>query len=106
MTDTDFDVFAETPSAAPSTAQATPEDSTPAMTKADRQKALTEVYTEATKQLRERHLDEFNELRKALAAERGIDWAPRPTPEQQAQQQIEKLLADHPALAKQLGIEG
>lgn len=78
----------------------------PGMTEKDKTKALGEVYTEATRLLREHHLDEFNSLRQKLAAERGITWAPRPTAKQKALAQMKDLMAQHGIVAEELGLAG
>lgn len=72
------------------------------MSKEDRDKGLREVYGEATKALREAHLAEFNQLRTKLAAERGIDWSPRPSATERKLAEIRQMMADDPALARAL----
>lgn len=77
----------------------------PKLSKEERQAKLAEAYTEATRQLREAHLEEFNSLRKTAAKARGIDWEPALTPAQKAEEQVRKLLSEHPDVAKKLGVE-
>lgn len=64
------------------------------ITKEDRQTAITECYTEATKLLRINHRDEFLATQKGLLAARGIDWTPAPTKAERAKAQAVKLLTD------------
>jgi hypothetical protein len=64
----------------------------------DRDKALTKAYSTATTQLRDKHRDEFNDLYSKAAADLGVEWRPRPNPEQKAKEQIEELLTQFPHL--------
>lgn len=68
----------------------------------ERDAALKASYQSALKTLREKHVDEFNDLRVAEAAKRGITWTPPKTEEQKAQEQIDALLAKHPGLRENL----
>lgn len=72
-----------------------------AATEVNRDEVLRASYAEATKQLREKHRDEFNQLRKELAAEAGVDWTPEPTEEEKAAKIIADLLVQHPDLVTQ-----
>lgn len=67
-----------------------------------RDDALRKAYSEATKRLREAHLDEFNALRKDEAQKLGIAWEPKPTKDQKAEAELKALLAENPALAERL----
>ena len=69
------------------------------------QEAIAKSYTDAQKQLRENHLAEFNDLRKAAAKVYGYDWTPKPTEAEKAAAKIEDLLAEHPELRAQFGLE-
>jgi hypothetical protein len=71
-------------------------------TKADRQKGLNAAYSAASKRLREAHQDEFNSLYQQEAADRGIEWTPKATPEQKAEQEMQALLAQFPHLVGKL----
>ena len=71
------------------------------MTDAERGKILREIYSEAEKVLRERHLDEFNQIRSDLASARGIDWTPKQSEEEKAAATIAELLAKFPDLVTQ-----
>lgn len=77
---------------------------------AARDKALREAYGAATKQLRENHLAEFNTLRQKAAANLGIEWEPKPTKREKAEQDLLALLDENPdlaaVLAKRLAEEG
>jgi len=79
---------------------------TPTMSKEDRDKALREVYSEATRELRETHRAEFDQLRVKLAAARGIQWEPPMSAAEKAEQQVRDLVAQFPELADRLGIVG
>ena len=56
-------------------------------------KARTESYVAATTALRERNRDEYNQLVVSEMADRGFEWAPRPTGRDRILEQI-KALAD------------
>lgn len=91
--------------AADEAAKATdPFDTTAEMSEEDKRKAMTEIYTKAESMLKEAHKAEFNEMRKKLAAERGIEWSPRPTAADRAEEQVRKLISENPSLAARLGI--
>lgn len=64
----------------------------------DRNAALRESYTAASQRLREAHLTEFNLYRQEEAKARGVEWTPRPTADEKAQAELERLLAEHPDL--------
>lgn len=82
---------------------ATADSTTPDKAAAERRDAvLRETYAEATKQLREAHLSEFNTLRQQLAAAQGVEWTPAPTKQEQAASQIAALLAEFPDLVSQI----
>lgn len=74
--------------------------------KEKRTKLLSEAYTAATKRLREGRRDEFDALYSEEAANRGIDWKPKPSAEQKAKQEMQRLLEQHPHLRDQLVAEG
>ncbi len=76
----------------------TPEE----MTSEERDRRLQKAYTSATQQLRESHRDEFNDLYQKAAADQGVDWQPRRTPEQKAEAEFDRLLEDYPHLADRL----
>lgn len=68
----------------------------------ERDKAFAAARGEADKLLREAHTDEWNRLFQAALAERGVEWAPKPKPEQEALDTIANLLEKYPDLAGQL----
>lgn len=103
----DFPTPEEGPDPTPEESDSTPEDeqdTTPEVTVSDRQKAITEVYTEALRTLRQTHKDEFNELRRKLLADRGIEWSPQVSKAERAEQEVRRLLTENPGLAARLGI--
>jgi hypothetical protein len=73
-----------------------------AMTDEARKAALRKAYGTATQDLRENHRDEFNDLYAERAKELGVEWSPRQTPEQRAEQAFDALLADYPHLAERI----
>jgi len=70
----------------------------PEMTTEERDRRLQKAYTRATQTLREQHRDDFNELYSKFAAEQGVEWQPRLTPEQKAEQELDALLDAFPHL--------
>jgi hypothetical protein len=65
-------------------------------------KAMSAARSAAAAKLREKHLDEYNTLLTAEAKERGVDWKPRPTAEQRAAEEMERLLQQFPELAERV----
>ena len=71
-------------------------DTTPAeVTDDQRQQALKESYTAATKRLREEYPIRFNALRVEEAAARGVVWTPKPTAAQKAAEQVRSLIEQY-----------
>lgn len=68
----------------------------------EREKLLGEAYTAATRTIRDKYRNEFNQQMKTEAKSRGIDWQPKLTPEQQAEQQLREILAAFPQLREKL----
>jgi len=64
---------------------------------------LRQAYSQASKDLREAHRDEFNELHRKHAVDLGVEGEPRPTAEQKAAEQIEALLSQFPQLRERVG---
>jgi hypothetical protein len=64
----------------------------------DRANALRAAYGEATTTLREKHRTEFDALYVAAARKRGVDYKPKPTPEQKAEAELDELLTKYPHL--------
>jgi hypothetical protein len=76
-----------------------PEGETPEQ-KSERDAAIRKAYGTATAELRNAHREEFNDLMAAHAKEAGYEWKPRPSAEDKAREQYEKLIAEFPNLAK------
>ena len=70
----------------------------PEMTQEDRDRRLQKAYTRATQTLREMHRDEFNTLYSDNAREQGVEWSPRLTAEQRAEQEFDALVEAYPHL--------
>ena len=68
----------------------------------ERDKLMSRCYGQAQTELRERYRDEFNGLYQKYLAAVGIEWTPRPTPEQLALEQVQTLLQQFPGLAEKL----
>jgi len=69
---------------------------------ATRDRLLQQGYSRAMTDLREAHMDEFNELRVKRTAELGIEWTPRPSKEKLALDAIEILISENPGIAEAL----
>lgn len=70
--------------------------------KTERGKKLRQAYTNATTQLREAHREEFDNLYAKAAEALGVDYTPRPSAEQKAEEQISTLLDEYPHLRERL----
>ena len=70
-----------------------------AETTADNKK---KAYSKATTRLRAENPALWNAILKDEYAKVGIDWDPRPTDEEKAAAEIERLLATHPNLRSRL----
>jgi hypothetical protein len=70
--------------------------------KKERSNALRKAYSNATTRLREAHRTEFDELYSAEAEALGVDFTPKPSAEQKAEQQMEKLLHQYPHLREKI----
>lgn len=55
----------------------------------------------AARDLRNKYRKEHDDLVKQHAKAMGVDWSPRPTKEERAQAELERLLAENPTLAAQ-----
>lgn len=73
-----------------------------AATEKDTKALLRKAYGTATQELRDNHRDEFNDLYAEKAAELGVEWSPRRTPEQKAEDAFDTLLRDYPHLAERV----
>lgn len=56
----------------------------------------------ADKRLREAHRDEWLGFAQQEAQARGVEYKPRPTPEEKAAAELDRLLAEHPELRERL----
>lgn len=68
----------------------------------DRDAKLRQAYSLASQELRQTHQQEFNDLRVKHSKALGVDWTPRPTKDEKAEQELERLLAENPALVDRL----
>lgn len=68
----------------------------------DRATKLRKAYTNAAALLREKHRDEFDKFYADEAAKLGVDYTPKPSAEQRAEQQIDSILAEYPHLRERL----
>lgn len=68
----------------------------------ERKELLRRAYGTATQVLRNNHRDEFNEEYSKAAKDLGIEWQPRLTDEEKAEQQFNELLAAYPNLAEKI----
>lgn len=77
----------------------TAKQKTPDTDAAERKDAVKgRLYTKATARLREAHQPEFQAYLAEEYAEAGLEYKPRLTPEQKAEQAIAVILAEHPSL--------
>jgi hypothetical protein len=58
-----------------------------------------ESYSAAEKRLREEYKDRFDALVQEEAAKRGVTYQRRLTADEKAEQELQRLLAEHPGLA-------
>lgn len=63
---------------------------------------LRKAYSQAAKELRENHLDEFQQLHQKHAEALGVEWTPRPTPQRKAEEAFDALLREYPHLKDRL----
>lgn len=64
--------------------------------------ALSKARTGSLSELRVKYRDEFNTGITQAMEKAGFSWKPRPTKEERAEQQLEKLLAENPSLRQKL----
>jgi hypothetical protein len=77
-----------------------------AATESGRNSQLRKAYGQASQDLREAHREEFDKFYAQRAQEAGVEWKPRPTPEQKAEQALRTLLAEYPSVADRVLAEG
>lgn len=68
----------------------------------ERKALLRQAYGTASQRLREENRDRFNELRIEAAKDLGVEWAPRPTADEKAEQEFDALIEAHPHLRERL----
>lgn len=62
------------------------------------QKARSAARSAAASRLREAHRSEHDEYLADEMQYRGVDWKPKPTPEEKAKADLEKIYAEYPHL--------
>lgn len=70
--------------------------------KNERANKLRKAYGEATAQLREEKRERFDELYAEKAKALGVEYTPRLSPEQKAEQTFEALLEEYPHLREKV----
>src|SRR4249919_3268246 len=78
-------------------------DSTTEQAKIDRDAALKKAYQTATKRLRDKRRDEFNDLYSEEAKALGYEWKPKQTAEEKAAEAYQRPLTEYPHLAQTVG---
>lgn len=79
------------------------EDEQESKDKESRSTLLRKAYGEATQKLREAHRDEFDTLYEQSAKRLGVtDYKRKPTPEEKAKEEVERLLTQFPGLRENL----
>lgn len=68
----------------------------------DRDQKIRQTYTIATQALRDAYPKEFNALRVKAAKDLGVEWQPRPSKEQKAEAELDRLLEENPDLLTKL----
>jgi hypothetical protein len=63
-----------------------------------RKRLLRKAYGQASQDLRDKFRSEFETFYSTRAGEAGIEWSPRLTPEQKAEQEFEALVEQYPYL--------
>lgn len=66
--------------------------------KTERANKLRKAYSNATTRLRESYRAEFDSLYVQEAQQLGVNYTPKPSPEQKAEQELRALLEAHPGL--------
>lgn len=72
----------------------------------DEQKARAAARSSAASRLREAHRSEHDEYLADEMQKRGIDWKPKPTPEEKAKADLEKIYAEYPHLKDSAPADG
>ena len=66
----------------------------------DRDAALKKAYQQATAALRDEQRERFNVLYSEKALALGVEWKPKQTAEEKAEEEFQRLLAQYPHLAE------
>lgn len=66
--------------------------------KAERERLLSQAYNVASQTLREENRDRFNELYASEAASRGVEWKPRLSAAEKAEQELLTIFDSFPEL--------
>lgn len=74
--------------------------------KRSEQKARAAARSTAASRLRKAHREEYDGYLAEEMAAQGIDWKPKPTPEQKAKEDLERIYAEFPHLRPAEGDEG
>lgn len=68
----------------------------------DRDAALKKAYQQATAALRDEQRERFNVLYSEKALALGVEWKPKQTAEEKAEEEFQRLLAQYPHLAEKV----
>ena len=71
-----------------------------------RDQIIRQAYTAAGRRLRDAHHQEFLDYQVEECKARGVEWAPKETPEQRASAEFDRLLAEYPHLRERLPLDG
>ena len=74
----------------------------PEKTQQERDRLMSQAYGAAQKDLREKHKDEFNRYYQKQCADRGIEWTPRKSKQEQALDTVMDLLTEYPDITEAL----
>lgn len=68
----------------------------------ERDAKLRQAYSLASQELRQTYQKEFNALRAKHSADLGVEWTPRPSKDEKARAELDRLLAENPTLVEEL----
>lgn len=68
----------------------------------DRDAKLRQAYSLASQELRQTYQKEFNELRVKHSKALGVEWTPRPSKDEKARAELDRLLSENPGLMEDL----
>ena len=98
-------VLAEADAAEATTTDENTNDDAPAEAGDTTAALKNKLRNQAERMVIKRHRDEYDAIAKELFAENGIEYAPRLTDEQKAEQKLLKLLEASPELAAKYGVQ-